>query len=107
MALSVSTPQHLKDLGLLPSNVTLDEEDNLAFLLRTALSKVAFLPFAYVMDSFRWAVFRDEVEPEHWNRKWWELREGLQGIRPPVTRSEDDFDHGCKFHSVADASYIQ
>ena len=31
----------------------------------------------------------------------------LQGIAPPVSRSEDDFDAGAKYHVAADVSYIR
>lgn len=30
-----------------------------------------------------------------------------QGIVPPVTRSEDDFDAGAKYHVAADVPYIR
>jgi peptidyl-dipeptidase A len=106
MALSVSTPKHLQGLNLIE---TWQPSDNasLAFLLRTALQKVAFLPFAYTMDTYRWTVFREEVQMDQWNRKWWELTEKNLGIKPPVMRTNEDFDAGCKFHTLSDVSYVQ
>lgn len=34
-------------------------------------------------------------------------RYSYQGIEPPVTRSEDDFDPGCKYHIVGNVPYIR
>ena len=34
-------------------------------------------------------------------------RENYQGIVPPVTRSEEDFDAGAKYHVAADVPYIR
>ena len=35
------------------------------------------------------------------------LREKYQGIVPPVSRSEEDFDAGAKYHVAADVPYIR
>jgi peptidyl-dipeptidase A len=39
-----------------------------------ALDKVAFLPFGYLIDQWRWSVYRGETKPENYNRDWWKLR---------------------------------
>ena len=39
-----------------------------------ALDKIAFLPFGYLMDQWRWAVFNGSVTPETYNQEWWKLR---------------------------------
>ena len=44
------------------------------FLLKRALSKIAFLPFGYMIDKWRWGVFKGEIKPEEYNRRWWEMR---------------------------------
>ena len=41
--------------------------------------QLAFLPFAYVMDSWRWKLFTGDIAPENLNAEWWKLRENLQG----------------------------
>merc|ERR1712083_1198936 len=41
------------------------------------------------------------------NYEWWKMRENYQGIVPPVTRSEEDFDAGAKYHVAADVPYIR
>ena len=68
--------------------------------------QVAFLPFGYLMDKWRWGVF-DGTTGDNLNSDWWKLRETLQGLRAPVERSEDDFDPGAKYHIPANVEYIR
>ena len=49
---------------------------DLNFLMRQALDRVAFLPFGYLMDQWRWSVFSGETTKDSYNRKWWDLRSG-------------------------------
>ena len=72
-----------------------------------ALEKLAFLPFAYIMDKWRWDVFSGAVSPNDMNRHWWKLRLQYQGISPPVNRSEKDFDPGANYHIPASVEYIR
>ncbi|HYJ84758.1 MAG TPA: M2 family metallopeptidase [Pyrinomonadaceae bacterium] len=102
MALSV-TPPYLKQLGLI--NTLPDASADTGFLLQRALDKVAFLPFGYLVDQWRWKVFSGEIGPNDYNRAWWELREKYQGIAPPEPRSEKDFDAGAKYHVPANVPY--
>lgn len=106
IALSASTPSHLKAIGLLEDDTT-DDEALLNHLYVKGLDKIAFLPFAYMMDKWRWNVFQGKVTPDNYNCNWWDLAEKFQGIEPPVDRSEDDFDPGAKYHIVADVEYIR
>ncbi|XP_064471767.1 angiotensin-converting enzyme-like [Ornithodoros turicata] len=103
MALSVSTPSHLKMLGLLQD----DNNNTVDFQLLTALDKVAFLPFGYLLDKWRWTLFTGETPLEQMNRKFWEYRIKYQGVSPPVNRSEKDFDPGAKFHVPANVPYLR
>ena len=80
---------------------------DLGLLLRLALDKVAFLPFGLMVDQWRWKVFAGEIAPEAYNEGWWDLRTEYQGIRPPVPRSEVDFDPGAKYHVPANTSYTR
>ncbi|KAK2713608.1 hypothetical protein QYM36_009469 [Artemia franciscana] len=105
MALSVQTPGHLKKIGLLEEDFTEDERSDLNFLMLTALSKIVFLPFAYVMDRWRWDIFAGQVEQEQWNKHWWDLRATYQGIMPPVLRTNQDLDAGAKYHTAANVEY--
>ncbi|CAK9821608.1 Angiotensin-converting enzyme [Anthophora retusa] len=106
IALSASTPSHLKAIKLL-DNDSNDREASINHLYLKGLDKIAFLPFAYMMDKWRWIVFQGEVTPDNYNCNWWDLAESFQGIEPPVDRSEDDFDPGSKYHIIADVEYIR
>ncbi len=80
---------------------------DLGLLMRLALDKVAFLPFGYLVDQWRWKVFSGEVSPADYNKAWWELREKYQGISAPEARSEADFDAGAKYHVAANVPYAR
>ena len=102
IALSV-TPEYLKKLGFIDKAP--DESADISLLMRLALDKVAFLPFGYLVDQWRWKVFSGEVGPADYNKAWWDLREKYQGVAPPASRSEADFDAGAKYHVAANVPY--
>ena len=77
------------------------------FLMSVALDKIAFLPFGYVMDKWRWGVFSGDISEDDLNCEWWKLRLNLQGIQPPRVRSEMDFDPGAKYHIPGNVPYIR
>ena len=104
VALSV-TPPYLKQLGLIDK--VPDPSADIGFLLNRALDKVAFLPFGYLVDQWRWKVFSGEVKPDGYNKAWWDLREKYQGVAPPVPRTEQDFDPGAKYHVPANTPYAR
>ena len=104
IALSV-TPPYLKQLGLIDK--VPDPSADIGFLLNRALDKVAFLPFGYLVDQWRWKVFSGEVGPNDYNKAWWDLREKYQGVVAPVARSEQDFDPGAKYHVPANTPYAR
>ncbi|XP_019725690.1 angiotensin-converting enzyme [Hippocampus comes] len=106
LALSVSTPKHLKSIGLL-DKVENNHESDINFLMNMALDKIAFLPFGYLMDQWRWKVFDGRIPPSEYNKEWWNLRMKYQGLCPPVPRNEDDFDPGAKFHIPANVPYVR
>lgn len=64
----------LKGLGLIEESAVEDHETTINYLLNTALSKIAFFPFAYIMDKWRWDVFDGSVSPDDYNCHWWKLR---------------------------------
>ena len=45
-----------------------------------ALDKIAFLPFAFLTDQWRWSVFRGDTPPEQYNDDWWKLRCGKREL---------------------------
>jgi peptidyl-dipeptidase A len=104
IALSI-TPAYLKKLGLADSEPPAEAE--IPLQLRTALDKIAFLPFALALDKWRWEVFAGNIKPAEYNKRWWELRAQYQGIAPPVERTEADFDAGAKNHIPTNVPYIR
>ncbi|KAK3595060.1 hypothetical protein CHS0354_043155 [Potamilus streckersoni] len=106
ISLSVQTPSYLHSLGLLKS-LSFDFKNDINFLLEVALQKIAFLPFGYVLDKWRWSVFREQTLPSDYNAMWWKLRCEYQGVSPPVPRTESDFDPGSHYHVAANEPYIR
>lgn len=106
IALSVSTPKHLHKIGLL-DKVTDDPQVDINYLYAMALDKIAFLPFGYLLDQWRWKVFSGEIPFDQMNKAWWDLRLRYQGVIPPVNRTETDFDPGAKYHVPANTPYIR
>jgi peptidyl-dipeptidase A len=104
IALSV-TPAYLKQVGLIDQ--VPDPSKDLGLLMKKALEKVAFLPFGLIIDQWRWKVFSGEIKPEDYNKGWWDLRVKYEGIRPPVARSEKDFDPGAKYHVPGNTPYMR
>jgi peptidyl-dipeptidase A len=104
VALSM-TPSYLVELGLLEQEPPVEED--LGYLMKMALNKIAFLPFGLLVDKWRWQVFSGELKPEDYNKGWWQLRQRYQGISAPVARSEADFDPGAKYHIPGNTPYAR
>ena len=104
VALSI-TPEYLKRIGMIQT--VPPAEADVPLLLRTALDKIAFLPFGLLIDKWRWEVFSGAVKPNDYNKAWWRLREQYQGVAPPVDRSEADFDPGAKYHIPGNTPYAR
>ncbi|OXA43749.1 angiotensin-converting enzyme [Folsomia candida] len=106
IALSVATPKHMAKLGYLDSgelNDTVTEN----FLMQKALEKIAFLPFGYLIDAYRWKLFDGSASLDRMEYEWLKIRNEIQGVRPPVRRSEGDFDAGAKYHVPGNTPYIR
>lgn len=104
ISLSVYNPTHLHLVGLF-NNDTSNYETNIRFLFELALKKVAYAPFAYLVDLWRYEIFRNGVS--NMNSDWWQLRIKFQGIVPPVLRSEQHLDAAAKRHIPADIPYMK
>ncbi|CAF3630704.1 unnamed protein product [Adineta steineri] len=102
------SPRHLVKIGFLDEE-SINAHYEMNFLMRMALQKVAFLPFAYVMDKYRFALFRNEINRDtELNAKWWALRIQYGGIMAPVPRSDpENFDAGAKFHIPSGTPYAR
>jgi peptidyl-dipeptidase A len=99
------TPEYLQKVGLLDQVPSADAD--IPQLLKQALDRVAFLPFGFTIDQWRWKVFSGEIKPADYNQAWWDLRLKYQGIAPPVARSERDFDPGAKYHIAGNVPYVR
>lgn len=106
IALSVN-PSYLSQVGILDEAPPANEKATINILLKKALEKVAFLPFGYLMDKWRWEVFSGKTTPATYNSSWWKLREKYQGISAPAPRPADAFDAGAKFHIPANTPYAR
>ena len=97
------TPVYLKELGLIDQIP--GPEADIPYLLRMALDKVAFLPFALIVDKWRWGVFSGRIKPEQYNDAWWALVREYQQLTPPSPRPANSFDPGAKFHVASSTPY--
>ena len=104
IALSV-TPEYLVQIGLLDRSKVPSADKDIGLLLRQAMDKVAFMPFAYIVDKWRYGVFDGSTPPTKYNQAWVDLKQQYQGVVPPVSRSEADFDPGAKFHIPGNTTY--
>jgi peptidyl-dipeptidase A len=100
------TPAYLAQIGLVPAGKG-SREALINRQMKLALEKIAFLPFGKMIDEWRWQVFSGQVTPANYNAAWWALREKYQGIRPPVARTEADFDPGAKYHIPGNTPYTR
>ncbi|KAJ8350543.1 hypothetical protein SKAU_G00256730, partial [Synaphobranchus kaupii] len=88
MSLSAATPKHMKALGLLPSDFQDDNETEINFLMKQALTIVATLPFTYMLEEWRWQVFQGIIPKNQWMQQWWEMKRDLVGVVEPLPRDE-------------------
>ena len=105
IALSI-TPDYLQKVGLRTTPVQ-GGGDDIADLMDRALGKVAFMPFAYLVDKWRWDVYAGKTKPADYDKAWWELREKYQGIKRPAAMAAGGFDAGAKYHVAADTPYAR
>jgi len=108
LSLAVGTAEYFQRLGLVGEEVDVaDEETNINILFDMALERIAFLPFGYLVDKFRWDVYSGVTSKEEMNCHWWKLRNQIQGLEPPSKRSKDQFDPGAKYHIAGDVGYVR
>ncbi len=44
------------------------------FLMTEALKKIAFIPFGYLIDQWRWDLFAGKFDRDNYNGAWWDVR---------------------------------
>lgn len=101
------TPDYLKEVGLLDKNYNETPQALINRQMLSALDKIAFLPFGYIIDKWRWDLFSGKITPENANQHWWKLRAEYQGIRPVTEINEDYFDPGAKYHIPNNTPYLR
>ena len=80
--------------------------------MKQALQKVSFIPFSYIIDKWRWSVFKGDTQPDDYNNYWWELRKKYQGVIAPKVeyrkgKSKELFDAGTFFHVAHNTEYLR
>lgn len=81
---------------------------DISLLLRQALSQIPQIPFAYILDIFRWDLFSGDVSFDDANNYFWKLAKDHQGIHPPDHEDRTIFfDPGAKFHIADDTPYVR
>ena len=65
------------------------------------------LDYNFFFTFRRWRLFTNEINDSNMNEEWWKLRRRLQGLEPPIERTEDDFDPGSKYHIPANVPYVR
>ncbi|MBL0219925.1 MAG: M2 family metallopeptidase [Myxococcales bacterium] len=99
------TPAYLHAIGLLPTAAT-SQEATINALMHLALDKVAFLPYGYLVDKWRWEVFSGKTTPGDYNTRWWQLKAQYQGVGPAAPRATTDFDPGVQGHLALNFPYM-
>jgi len=100
------TPSYLADIGLGPRTKP-SHEATINQQMKVAAERVAFLPFARLVDQWRWDVYAGRIAPADYNKAWWSLVAKYQGVAPPAPRSEADFDPGAKYHVPGNTPYAR
>ncbi|HET6348715.1 MAG TPA: M2 family metallopeptidase [Candidatus Krumholzibacteria bacterium] len=102
MGLAAMQKPFLQGIGLFPEGT---QTDSTQTLLHEALNYIVFIPWsAGVMTDFEEALYGENLPPDQYNSKWWELVEKYQGIAPPDERGPDMCDAATKTHIIDDAA---
>ncbi len=93
---------YLVERRLAKANATVDP---MQALLKEALNYVVFMPWsAGVMSRFEHDLYDNNLAPDRYNARWWELVKQYQGIVPPSPRGEKFCDAATKTHINDDAA---
>lgn len=96
MGLAAMQKPYLVGRGLVNANV---QVDSIQSLLKEALNSVVFIFFSSgTMSNFEKALYVDNLSPDQFNAKWWDLAKKYQGIVPPSQRGEEYCDAATKTH---------
>ena len=100
MGLASMQKPFLVGLGMIDSNATTN--DTLK-LLQDALKYIIQIPWcAGTMTEFEHSLYSENLSPDKFNARWWELVKNVQGIVPPSERGEEYCDAATKTHITDD-----
>ena len=100
------TPAYLRKIGLV-GDVKPSQEAVINQQMKMALDKIAFLPFGKLIDQWRWGVFSGRSSRPTTTRPGGNCARNTRACRPPVARSEEDFDPGAKYHIPGNTPYTR
>lgn len=96
LGLAAMQPRFVQAVGL---EVGSGRPDPMRLLLQEALNYVVFLPWsAGVMFEWERELYTEDLPPERWNQRWWDLVARYQGVAPPAPRDERWCDPATKTH---------
>ncbi len=76
----LGTASYYKHLGLIGDHVDInDKETDINILFENALQRLAFMPFGYLIDKYRWDLLSGNVPKDDLNCHWVKLRSDIQG----------------------------
>jgi peptidyl-dipeptidase A len=102
MGLAATQKPYLAGRGLIDAGV---QTDSIQALLKEAMNSVVFIFFSSgTMSNFEKQLYADNLSPQQFNQRWWELAKKYQGIVPPTGRTEAYCDAATKTHINDDAA---
>ncbi|HIA35827.1 MAG TPA: peptidase [Flavobacteriales bacterium] len=102
MGLASLQKPFLVNLELMEEGIATDETQA---LLKEALNYIVLIPWgAGVMTEFEKSIYSDNLPPDQFNKRWWEIKQNVQGIAPPSERGEEYCDAASKTHINNDAA---
>ncbi len=109
MGLAAMQKPFLDHLDLLPEEDDIDsaalKDQEIQALLKEALNYIVFIPWgAGVMTEFEYDLYTNELPPDQFNKRWWELKKQYQGIVCEEERGEEFCDAASKTHINNDAA---
>lgn len=88
------------------SNYENTDDENLNSLYLRALEYIPSLPYALLVDKWRWEVFEDATKDDL-NKNWWNLHKDYMKLSTPNDRGSKAFDATANHHVVADKQYLK
>ncbi len=96
MGLAAMQKPFAAGIGLVDGN---SPTDTIKQLLKDAMNYVVFIPWsAGTMSEFEHDLYTDNLPPDQFNKRWWEIAKKYQGIVPPSERGENYCDAASKTH---------